>query len=74
MGLPKAVQDSEFLDHTVPTDGMDREAAFTIVGDQQSGDLADGTAQQAAHAVFEEGVAAHVLAFASQALEIDGAT
>lgn len=58
MGLPQAVQDREFLDHTVPTDGMDREVVFTIVGDQKSGDLADDTAQQAAHAVFEEGVVA----------------
>lgn len=58
MGLPQAVQDSEFLDHTVPTDGMDREVVLTIVGDQQSGDLADGAAQPAAHTVFATGVAA----------------
>ncbi len=58
MGLPQAVQNSEFLDPTVPTDRSDREVVFTIIGDQQSGDLADSAAQPAAHAVFEKGVAA----------------
>ena len=53
MGLPQAVQDSERPDHTVATDRRDREVVFTIVGD-----MADGTAEPAAHAVFETGVAA----------------
>jgi TPR repeat protein len=61
MGLPQAVQNSEILEHTVPTVRRDREVVFTIVGDKQSADisdLADSAAEPAAHAVFKTGVAA----------------